>query len=238
MTKFLNNYEHLLRDYSITNYLDNSLKTTLVDEIKNMIYIFNKTIPDKKKITISEDFPPDELIKIMKPYLRLQLITDYSLIKHNRMSAKKKLYKKLCQFQQFNPAFGRKIFRNKRIIQDGKIKRVKSYIEFNMKHKKFNTYEIENFMKSHLEYKYEDNNIEDEDSSSSNSSEDDDSDIPDLVTVTSEDDNNSEYNNSEVYDNIPALIYNFFTFNHDTLVVVNEENVTQNNEENVTQNNG
>ena len=102
----------------------------------------------------------------MKPYLHYKFQSHYSLISKNKNNAKKILHKKLQEFQQFNPNFGRKIIKLKNIYIKGKIKRVKSHIEFNMIHKKFNNFEIENFMKNHLSYKYD----SDEDSSEENES--------------------------------------------------------------------
>lgn len=156
MTKFVNNYEYILRENVIKNYINNSTKNTIIDEIQEMIILFNNHFShENRKIKISKEFPEDELIRIMKPYLYLKLVSSYSLVQKNKIQAKKNLYKKLYEFQQFNPQFGRKIIKFKDIVKNGKIKKVKSHIEFNMRHKKFNTYEIDNFMNNHLEYRYE-----------------------------------------------------------------------------------
>ena len=164
MTKFVDNYEYILREYAIKNHLINSTKQTILHQIKVMIGIYNSKITrESSKIRISEDFPEDELIKIMKPYLYLNFVVCYSLIQKNKCDAEANLARKLREFQQFNPQFGRKICRFKDIIKDGKTKRIKSHIEFNMKHKKFNTYDISKFMTNHLLYKYEYDEHEDED---------------------------------------------------------------------------
>jgi hypothetical protein len=156
MTKFVNNYEHILREYAIKNYINNSTKQNILDNITEIIRLFNNHYKNEiYKIKISKEFPEDVLIRIMKPYLHLNLVSCYSLVQKNKIEARKKLHKKLYEFHKFNPQFGRKIIKFKDIIKNGKIKRVKSHIEFNMKHKKFNTYEINNFMNNHLVYKYE-----------------------------------------------------------------------------------
>lgn len=155
MTKFVNNYEYILREYSIKNYLNNLSKQATKDQIISMINFYNLNNREQKKIIISDEFPENELIKIMKPYLYLKLVSNFSLIKKNKVEAKNKLNKKLSEFQEFNPQFGRKLIKLKYINLNGKIKKIKSYIEFNMKHKKFNTYEIENFMNNHLSYNYD-----------------------------------------------------------------------------------
>jgi hypothetical protein len=136
--------------------LNNSTKKNIINDIKTIINSFNYNFSSEiNKINISEEFPQDELIKIMKPYLFLELQASYSLVEKNRLDARKKLRQKLYEFQRFNPHFGRKIFKFKDIVKNGKIKRTISHFEFVVKHKKFNIYEIENFMKNHLEYKYE-----------------------------------------------------------------------------------
>ena len=156
ITEFLNNYEYILREYAIQNYFNNSTKKYIINDIKTIINSFNYNFSSEiNKINISEEFPQDELIKIMKPYLLLELQASYSLVEKNRLDARKKLRQKLFEFQRFNPHFGRKIFKFKDIVKNGKIKRTISHFEFVVKHKKFNIYEIENFMKNHLEYKYE-----------------------------------------------------------------------------------
>jgi hypothetical protein len=156
LTNFLNNHEHILREYTIQNFINNSTKHTIVNEIKKMITSYNNNfLQEIDKILISEEFPEDVLIRIMKPYLYLRLQAKYSLIIKNQIIANKKLSQKLREFQCFNPQFGKKIIKFKDIVKNGKIKKVKSHIEFIMKHKKFNTYEIDSFMSNHLSYKYD-----------------------------------------------------------------------------------
>ena len=167
MTKFINNYEYILREYSIKNYIINTEKKIIKQQMLSMINYFNsKFYSLNKKIIIDSEFPENDLIRIMKPYLHYKFQSHYSLISNNKNDAKKNLNKKLQEFQQFNPNFGRKIIKLKNIYIKGKIKRVKSHIEFNMIHKKFNNFEIANFMNNHLSYKYD----SDEDSSEENES--------------------------------------------------------------------
>jgi hypothetical protein len=156
MTKFINSYEYILREYAIKNYLNNSTKDILLQEIKILIKSFNNNMSYQESIIISEEFPKDELIRIMKPYLYLNLQCNYSMVEKNINDAKKILITKLYEFQRFNPNFGRKIIKFKDVYcKNGKIKRIKSHIEFNMKHKKFNINEMDNFMNDHLVYKYD-----------------------------------------------------------------------------------
>lgn len=156
MTKFVNNYEYILREYAIKNYITHSTRQVMKKDILNIIDTYNSDkYKDRNKILISKEFPDEQLILIFKPYLYLKLISKYSLILKNKNEALEKLQKKLYEFQKYNPLFGRKkyIFKNK--IKNGKLKHIISHVEFNMNYKKFNTYDINNFMKNHLAYKYE-----------------------------------------------------------------------------------
>ena len=156
ITMFVDNYEYILREYSLQNYLNNSTKKTILDDIKLIIDSFNSNFSNQnKKIKIDEEFPENILIKTMKPYLYLYLVYNYSLVQENKIRAKKNFYNKMYEFQRFNPRFGKKNIILKDIIKNGKIKKIKSHIEFDTKHKKFNTYESESFMVNHLSYKYE-----------------------------------------------------------------------------------
>lgn len=156
MTKFINDYEHIIRDYAIKNYLNNSTKNALLQNVKSMIAEYNLRMKDEKnKIIISEEFPEDELIKIMMPYLHLNLVRKFSLSTKNKYEAKNRLFKKLFEFQQFNPQFGRKTIKFEKIPISNNKNRVRSHIEFNMIYKKFNTYNIDEFMTNHLCYKYD-----------------------------------------------------------------------------------
>lgn len=166
MTKFINDYEHIIRDYAIKNYLNNSTKNALFQNIKSMIAEYNlKVKDDKNKIVISDEFPEDMLIKIMTPYVYLNLIRKFSLSTKNKYEAKNRLFKKLLEFQQFNPQFGRKTIKFEKIPISNNKNKIKSHIEFNMTYKKFNTYKIDDFMTSHLCYKYDGYGYDDNDSS-------------------------------------------------------------------------
>jgi len=158
MTKFVNSYEYILREYAIKNYMNNTSKSIIKDQILHMIDVYNSNIMrNHKKILIDPEFPAEDLISIMKPYLFLILESNYSLIDKNKRDAKNKLNKKLKEFQNYNPTFGRKNIKFKDVILNGKTKRIKSHIGFNMKHPKFNSYTIETFMNNHLHYKYDGN---------------------------------------------------------------------------------
>ena len=154
MTKFVNNYEYILREYAIKNHVNNLSKKNMMIQIQMLIHSFNLTKPLSKQIYVSNEFPEDELIRIMKPYVYLIFIWKYSLVKKNADEAFSRLYNKLREFQKFNPQFGRKVFKSKTVCVGFKLKKIRT-VEFNMKHKKFNSYDINDFMNNHLNFKYD-----------------------------------------------------------------------------------
>ena len=136
MNKFVKEYQHLLRDFSIQTYLNNSSNETLRDDINYMLDEFNCIfLKIEKQIIVHHEFPDDKLIKIMKPYLRLYLLSHYSLIYAIREKSKKDLIKELSNFKKFNPLFGRKV------MKIGNSSNSLTTISFNMVHSLFYTNE-------------------------------------------------------------------------------------------------
>jgi hypothetical protein len=135
LNKFVKEYQYLLRDFSIETYLNNSNKNTLYDDIICMLDAYNYIfVKYEKQIIIHRDFPIDKLIEIMKPYLKLYLLSNYSLIYVIREKSKKQLIQELTTFKKFNPLFGRKYV---------KINKNGTYtFSFNMNHDQFNKNEI------------------------------------------------------------------------------------------------
>jgi hypothetical protein len=107
LSEFYHQYEFLLREYIITNYVNDSTQTQLRKHITNMIHEFNR-LHITMKFKIDPEFPDHILIKIMKPYILLYITSLYSLVAIIRSNAVAKLKHKLTQFYKFNPAFGRK----------------------------------------------------------------------------------------------------------------------------------
>jgi hypothetical protein len=185
MTSFVDKYEHILRDYSIDNFITSSAKYQIVSEIKKMISQYNETRYKKNKIIIDNGFPENELIKIMKPYLTLYLSSKRSLIPKMKNYSKNVLYKKLFEFKKYNPAFGRKILFTKKIFCGGKII-LKSHFEYSLNHKKFYSNGNNNFMENHLCYKYENTeyNYGENDENDENDESDDENIIPLISEAT------------------------------------------------------
>jgi hypothetical protein len=100
----------------------------------------------KPRINIDPDFPKEELVNIMRPYLRLYYISMYSIDEYKKLNAFSELHKRLHKFYRYNPRFGRKIV--KRTINS--YFKYTTTIEFNRKYLNYNhTISMEEFMKNH-----------------------------------------------------------------------------------------
>jgi hypothetical protein len=165
INKFTEQYQYLIRNSAINNYLISSTNYKLHDDIRQMIENFNYSVINKNyQIIIDNDFPKDILIKIMIPYLRLYFLSEYSLMHStSKMKYKKILRNKLIEFQNFNPIFGRKIYNYVNILSENKIVR-KNVVNFNSKHIDFNDKNKDKttFMESHNS-KYNDDNDDEDD---------------------------------------------------------------------------
>ena len=204
LTTFYLNYEYLLRQYILDNFIKNSTEDVLIQEIKKMITLFNKKTT--KKILINDEFPKKRLIKIMKPYLMLYLQSYYSFIPIVKNNAIVLLNSKLKKFQKFNPKFGRKIYKLgfKNYANFKKKSYIKS-VEFLDNHIAFNCDEETNFLTNHTYYNELDNSIEEnivqvtymtvevEHDDDTNADDDDDDDDDD----TNENDIYHDYNDND-----------------------------------------
>ena len=154
LSEFYHQYEFLLREHIIINYVNDSTKSQLRKHITNMLNEFNK-LHITMKFKIDTEFPDDTLITIMKPYILLYITSLYSLVTINKSNAFAKLKYKLMQFYKFNPAFGRKTF----VINYSSIKvtnnitnKPKPYIKkhvFNDKHIDYFKTENDTFFENH-----------------------------------------------------------------------------------------
>jgi len=155
LTTFLNNYEYLLREKTIFNYVKNSLADILYKDIIEMLKNFNNNKTRKNIISINENFPKNKIIQVFTPYLGLYFNSKYLLIPILKYKATNDLEYKLAKFQKFNPLFGRlKIIYSEKIYRDGKRRKFKVKEEYNEKHINFNECDNNNFLKDHLTYRY------------------------------------------------------------------------------------
>ena len=168
LSEFYQQYEFLLREHIIKNYLIESTNSHLHKHITNMINEFNK-IHSNMKIRINSEFPEDKLITILKPYLTLYITSLYSLVAIVKSNSFAKLKYKLIKFYKFNPEFGRKTavmnyvqikmpsclssITNPNVIVAKKIKPyIKKYV-FNDKHEDYFKPENDAFFENHKKIK-------------------------------------------------------------------------------------
>ena len=193
ISKFTEKYQFLIRDYAIYNYLNSSTNCKLYEDLHQMIENFNYTNINKvDKIIIDDEFPKDILIKIMKPYLHLYFLSEYSLIHAiGRMKYKKILRQKLLEFHKFNPIFGRKTFNYIKILNGNNIIK-KTTVDFNTTHVQFNdtVKDKKCFMNSHNS-KYSDDDHDDNDVTANNTDSD-----SDAVENENDNDNNNHNDNN------------------------------------------
>jgi hypothetical protein len=194
---FTEQYQYLIREYSIRNYLKNTSIPKLYDDIIIMLDIFNLTVKRQCNIIINDSFPKDKLVDIMKPYLYLYYSSEYSLLDiGKRIRYRTILKSKLEKFQIFNPNFGRKIIKFNKIMGDGIIKNTTTY-EFNMKHINFNDTKQDKleFMNNHNS-KYRDYYSISDDDDSDDDNEEYDIIVEDNVVNDVENSNRDDVENS------------------------------------------
>ena len=146
---FEKKYEYLIREHAIKKYVKNANTDILHNSILLMIESYNNNNNNNiRDIKIHEDFPKKQLVDIMKPYLALYLSYKYSLITTEKINSKNILYKKLKDFYNFNPFFGRQQIKVHHYFSKNK-KKYKNVYTYNDKH--INFYEEPNtFLTSHL----------------------------------------------------------------------------------------
>jgi hypothetical protein len=146
LKRFLERNETAIQKKYIQKYLNSCHNVLILNHIFQMLKIMKKLF----NINIDVDFPNDVLINVMKPYLQLYLIQQYSFDYSERYYASKQLHKRLRTFYDHNPSFGRKIA----VLKNGKINKY----TFNTDHIPFIDYDknkfFENYEKSHLSIDY------------------------------------------------------------------------------------
>jgi len=160
--------QYIIREFYIKNYVDTMHKNALLENIYSMLN-------DHSDIIIHPEFPRDRLIEVMRPYLLLYFKWAYSSCYRSQSKSMERLCNQLRVFKRYNPCFGRKMIKMKKVFEVGKtgavnpfvgktgavnsflVKRYKPEVYFNDIHIPFNvctTY----FFKNHIErieYEYE-----------------------------------------------------------------------------------
>ncbi len=102
---FVYHNEAIIREIHIKEYVEKSCHTILYPGVKEML----KFLDRKKKLQIHQEFPKDRLVNIMRPYLHLYYISEYSMQETpKRDEALDILKEKFKKFLIHNPQFGRK----------------------------------------------------------------------------------------------------------------------------------
>ena len=139
ITSFYFENESIIRDIAIRNFVFKSDTKILYPSVINMINKYDT----KNILTISEEFPKNRLVDIMRPYLHLYYITKYSFMFNKKENAYAELVYKFKQFIKFNPKFGRKYILNNPFTK-------KSDISFEENHINFYNIKTRNYKNSHL----------------------------------------------------------------------------------------
>jgi hypothetical protein len=103
---FLQEYESVINEFHIRDYAFNSSIDVLCEDTKLLIDLYNRP----KRLKIDEEFPMNKLVEIMRPYLHLHYIYEFSIsATEKRETALSTLKRKFDAFIEFNPQFGRRI---------------------------------------------------------------------------------------------------------------------------------
>jgi hypothetical protein len=111
LSKFTIDYEHVIRENAIKNYVTNLLPEDAVYFIKKMLKSYNSTLPSKYHIVLDPEFPKEKTINVFKRYLIDYFSFDYSIVVSVKLSSLVRLKNELLRFRKLNPGFGRKVFK-------------------------------------------------------------------------------------------------------------------------------
>jgi hypothetical protein len=103
LNKFLLDKEYVIREYAIRQYIMKTDEDELYEDIVDMLDEFCPTL------SIHEDFPRASLVRVMRPYLYLFYRSRYSLGSETKTKYRRIFNRKIHEFYQKNPQFGRKV---------------------------------------------------------------------------------------------------------------------------------
>jgi hypothetical protein len=123
LVQFRLNNESEIRENFIQRHIYMGDEEVLYGEIISMLFASRRR---KRMLRIHPEIPKNEVIKIMRPYLYLYMVASYHVCGLEKTSlANDVLGEKLFDFFEFNPQFGRIIYRKGRLHK------------FNLDHPKF-----------------------------------------------------------------------------------------------------
>jgi hypothetical protein len=143
LRKFRDENENVIKNIAFNSYVRNASATSLYNSAVQMLKKY------QKNLVIHKDFPKEQVIDILRPYLLLYYIIEYSSEEYKITDAEENLKYKLQRLYEYNSSFGRKIVKLKRV---GFSKRMIRITEFNSDHPHFDeAIDIETYQKTHLE---------------------------------------------------------------------------------------
>jgi len=201
LNRFLIKNEELINDEYLNTYVENNCLTYVLENVVDMFKEHNI------RCHIHKDFPKDQLFQIMKPYLSLYFISNYSINSHKKGRAFRNLHRKLHLFDNYNKQFGR---RKVQFVSKNPFSPLKQCVYFfDDKYIPLKDIDNDSFMTSHLyppddvpyeyvhdhgvqaepEHESEEDEDEDEDDQSETESENDEINIIVNQTYENDDDN-------------------------------------------------
>jgi hypothetical protein len=103
--EFRRKHETELRDYAIEQYAKTASTSELSQDISDMLMLHKMT----NRIRVAPGFPKPELVKTMRPFLKLYLLERYSFSSMMRKYASKQVNLELRKFADKNPDYGMRI---------------------------------------------------------------------------------------------------------------------------------
>lgn len=143
LRKFRDENENVIKNIAFKSYVRNTSSATLYISAVQMLKKY------QKNLVIHKDFPKEQIIDILRPYLLLYYIIEYSSEECRITDAEEILKYKLKRLYEHNSAFGRKIIKLKRVRFSNRMIRT---IVFNSDHPYFDDpIDIKTYQKTHLE---------------------------------------------------------------------------------------
>uniref|UniRef100_A0A6C0JX96 Uncharacterized protein n=1 Tax=viral metagenome TaxID=1070528 RepID=A0A6C0JX96_9ZZZZ len=143
LRKFSDENENVIKNVAFKSYIRNASAPSLYYPAIQMLKKYCNAI------VIDKEFPKETLINILRPYLLLYYIIQYSSEEYRICDAEEHLKHKLKRLYDYNPAFGRKMIKINRV---GFSKKIVKTTEFNNKHPYFDyPIDMQTYQKTHLE---------------------------------------------------------------------------------------
>jgi hypothetical protein len=143
LNRFLTKNEELINEEYLNTYVENNCVEGIFDYVQDMFKEHHI------RSSIHPEFPKEKLYKIMKPYLSLYFVSNYSINQHKKARSFRLLHRTLDLFQRYNSCFGR---RKIKFISKNPFSHIKQCIYiFDEKHPPFHNRESNHFLTSHLD---------------------------------------------------------------------------------------